>query len=201
MTDQPTDDQRRLGGHAVTYQFGQATDAFVHLGTAPGWTPQPVRNALVESSLIHLRSLAGFLLFDPKQQDRHPKTVNDVRPSWYRSGAPWMPGKESEQALRNLHDAVSQTAAHGVIPEGLEHPGRWPTAEALLFVGHELRNFLADSRTDADWFVDDQGHWTLDDRLDQADRLGIVPYQPGGANKQVTKLRLVLRSALGWPNE
>jgi hypothetical protein len=102
---------------------------------------QVVRNALIQSALVDLRALIGFVLADAPAGPR-PKP-NDVRPCWYLQ-RDWHPtDKATRDALYDFYNEASSALAHIAI-KTTDLPGSWPLHEALLVVTDQLRAFHAD---------------------------------------------------------
>lgn len=148
----PTVDHRAsAGGSAVVYRLWQVAGAVEQLVASEASEDtlydRRVVNALVESALIDLRALIGFLLAESTVEGRRvvPKS-NDVRPSWFNSALEdaWSPSAPTARALRYFFDAVSGSVAHAPIRIKGRHPGDWPEREALLVVATELERLLVE---------------------------------------------------------
>lgn len=188
--------KRTAAGAAITHQIWQATCA--HLLADDPTIGEATRNALVESTLIHLRSLIGFLLADSPGPPKPLKS--DVRPSWFRGGELWIPGgKRHRKALYSFHEAVSRTAAHAVVTT-VVHPGSWPIPEALLVVGEDLGTF---TRTlppeEQDRFTSDGNR--IRTALAAIEAMQIANYPPGTASLPVRRARKLLRTQLKWTED
>lgn len=100
-----------------------------------------VRNALVESALIHARGLARFFM-----------SCSDVNESMYDSD--W------ENQLRSLSKVtwkhISRYLGHSMPgdPEGDPHPGEWPVVELAFVLTRGLADFTGRLRSPAErkWF-------------------------------------------------
>jgi hypothetical protein len=200
----PSTRTRSRGGHGVTYTLAQAFNCLVWLERLSPHDDDdeliPVRSALVESALINLRALVGFLYADPRGVNK--KTKHDVRPSWFTAGAtPWSPrGKRLGETLRLFEEAVGGTAAHTGV-RSTAHPGHWPVEEGLLVVSREMRSFHEFLKTDNPKelrrFRTPAG--SLEDVLIAIDTLRLHPYKPRKANMSVRRVQRRLRTQLGWP--
>jgi hypothetical protein len=195
-----THDDRVAGGKAITYRLWQATGALGLLmrGESARLTDQRRgENAFVESVLINLRALIGFLLADAKRADGKAWVTvwpTDVKPSWY--GPPWSPSQSRCNALWEFWDVVSNTLAHAAI-KFYDHPGDWPEREALFVVSDELRAFMAQLPPGAETLLRSPDR-TLVDVLAEVDALGLTPYTPDEAAPKVEEARRLLRAELGW---
>jgi hypothetical protein len=169
-------------------------------------------NAYLQSVLIDLRSLIGFLLSDAKDFNRGKDgkyrgiatRPNDVKPSWYTpNGVPWYPRTaRRRRALYSFYDPVGTHLAHIAI-KSTKHPGPWPIVEAAVVVGQDLDEFVglleAKAPTEARRFADYELplRTTLEVLLNR-------PYAASStapvAEQSVARARRLLRTQLGWPH-
>lgn len=193
-----------VGGASLTYRLWQAENAISELASHRG----VVKNALVESALVNLRSLCGFLLvYSPKPiaPGTHPtprRTYrvgswdNDVRPHWF--GSPHLPALDVQGALDAFYDAASNQVAHAVVVT-TDLPGDWPAAEALLVIANEFDHFPGASHRHLLSMDDGKGgRRTINDVLAEIRALNLQPYSPGSASDPVRDARTLLRTCLGW---
>lgn len=184
--------RRNAAASGIAYQLQQAVGAQM----VPLPRPQAVSNALLESTIVNLRALVGFLLADAPGP---PSAIGyDARPAWFRGGQPWRPAtKRRRDALYKLHRAVSQTAAHTVVATAV-HPGIWPIREGIALVGIELGSFHAALAPTEQRRFTSGGH-TMPSLVQAAVQLGRYYPTPATASRPVRTARTQLRRELGWP--
>ncbi len=168
-----------------------------------GPMPSPLwSNAFVQSALVDLRALIGFLLADA-DDIRLVIRPADVKPSWYLAeGEIWVPPTQRRRrALYAFYDAVGGNLAHLAV-KSVRHPGAWPIAEATAVVledlGQLLVAVLTHSPTEAKRF-DGRGD-RLTAVIREWRRLDVRPYPTPPAEKAVARARRLLRTQLGWPS-
>jgi hypothetical protein len=204
---------RTKGAEAVAFRAAMVVAAMGELSESrsPGQAlAVHTRNSPIQSTLIDLRALIGFLLIDandvvPKPGGGYRAIASqpaDVRPSWYiPTGQAWFPrGVRRRRALHSFYGPVGTRLAHIAVKARL-HPGQWPLIEAALVVGHDLGALLdtlaAVAPKEAQRFV--AAKPPLTDTLAALASRSYAPYAADSAEPQVRRARRLLRTQLGWP--
>ena len=209
------DSRAAAGGAAVVYRLWQVTGAVERLlsheaALAADTTTYDTRvaNALVESTLIDLRALIGFLLAEStvRYGSVKPKS-SDVRPSWFNPALRnrWSPPASTAKALRYFFDAVSSSVAHASIRIKRRPPGDWPEREALLVVATELDSLHEALGAPGAHLLrmrlprSAPQRWrTLVDAVADVHALRLRTYSPSAQDRTVATARRRLREVLDW---
>jgi hypothetical protein len=113
--------------------------------------PTPLRNARIESVLVHARALAWFFLPPTNADD------DNLRAAHYSAQIP-LPGPSLTEVYQRIKQAASKQLAHELVgAKGREpHPGQWPLPEIAVILTRSLVGFveaLADESPErAGWF-------------------------------------------------
>ena len=174
-----TEDQLRRGAGSICYRAGQVTDSFkVWKIGLPDETDYrirgPIENALVESTLIHARSLAFFL---QPQLDGGDVHFSDYRPDW---------SDPIIEAAQGIIDPVSRYLAHSSRGSQTEepHPRAWPIPEMAVALVGGLASLTADlSVAQRAWFWPEPGRL-----LGEMKVMGPLPGTERSDNPKVAEL-------------
>lgn len=196
----PGPSRRTTGAKALAYRLAQVLVTLDQL-TVPG-LPQHLKNACIESALIDLRALVGFLLMDTDIAMMRKAT--DVKPSWYMpAGIKWVPRTWRRQtALRAFYEAVGAHLAHAAMTSQA-HPGDWPLVEAAIVVAQDLGRLVdqLDALAPAEAKRFERGKSPLRATLASfASRSYAIQQKARRSERSVSRARRLLRSQLGLPH-